>query len=59
MARRTRCWRRNGAPGAAMSGVGPLTMRLMFSVTVRVLPHPRPVRIIQTNQSPGGICALA
>ena len=42
-----------GAPGAAMSGVGPLT------VAVRVLLHPRPARIIQTNQSPGGTCALA
>jgi hypothetical protein len=39
-----------------MSGVGPLTMRLMFSVAVHVLPQPRPVMTRHVNQSPGGIC---
>jgi hypothetical protein len=46
----------DGAPGGAISGLGPRSIRLMFSVAVRVLPQPRPVMIIQMNQSPGGIC---
>jgi|HubBroStandDraft_4_1064222.scaffolds.fasta_scaffold360225_2 hypothetical protein len=45
-----------GAPGGAINGLGPRIMRLMVSVAVRVLPQPRPVMIIQTNQSPAGIC---
>jgi len=46
----------DGAPGGAISGLGPRSMRLMFSVAVRVLPQPRPVMISQMNQSPEGIC---
>ena len=37
-------------------GVSPLIIFEMFSTAVRVLSQPRPVRINQMNQSPGGSC---
>ena len=41
-----------GEPGRAIRGVSPLTIAEMFSTAVRVLPHPLPVMISHTNQSP-------